>query len=83
MEELFWAAVSLASGSSKVIPAESMSYVGGQLPLHPQGLLGSGKEHPSIPPSSGPQLQTLEFTKPLLPWGQEVRGQRGQWRWSC
>lgn len=80
---LFWAAVSLASGSSKVIPAEMHELRGGQL-LHPQGLLGSGN---GTPPPSLPCLGPLApdpvgSCQPLLPWGQEVRGQRGQWHWK-
>lgn len=51
---LFWAAVSLASGSSKVIPAEMHELRGGQL-LHPTGPAGLRERHPStIPPLSGP-----------------------------
>lgn len=69
-EGLFWAAVSLASGSSKVIPAERYELRGGQLLHGASWAQGRATvRHPSLvwPPAT-PRLQTLwVLAKPFCP----------------
>ena len=79
-EGLFWAAVSLASGSSKVIPAERHELHGGQL-LHraswAQGRANVRHPSPIWPPSPSPAPDPVGSCQALLPFCREVRGQRG------
>ena len=76
---LFWAAVSLASGSSKVIPAERMSYVEASFSTH-RACWAQGRaplRHPSL--VWAPRLQTLWIlAEPFCPGAgrSEARGQR-------